>query len=459
MAPRSSTARKTLSAANLAALGADRLAGLLLEATVGDANLKRSLKLALAAEVGPADLALEIDKRLSALAASRTRVSWRKRPELLADLQTHRRAIVETLAPRDPDLALERLVAWLDLFPDLSDRVKDPKGELGILFAEAATDLGRVSGAADPNRTTRLLADAVETRLSTWAVWIGRATPGLTPELAGRLLGALTDGRPLPTGRRALVVRRLADRAGDAEAWAATFTEAERSRPEIGAEVARRLAEAGQSAAARAALDASRPRDPVATRPGRRPEPALPCPAWDRAEILVLEAEGRLEEAQTARWALFEQSLDPDPLRAYLSRLPDFEDVEALDRAHALAAHWPDPLAGLRFLMAWPALREAAGLILARVETLSLTGEEVPLWIARLEPRYPSAALILIRGRALGLMPLGPSRAEEVRALSAEAAELARRPGAADGLQSHAAFIDDLEALAAQRGRRGERGV
>ena len=141
MAKRPSPARKTLSAANLAALGPERLADLLLQATVGDTNLKRLLKLELAAEVGAPDLALEIDKRLAALEASKTRVSWRKRPELVADLQVHRRMIVDRLAALDPPMALDRLVAWFDLYPGLAERVKDPKGELSNVLFDAAPDL------------------------------------------------------------------------------------------------------------------------------------------------------------------------------------------------------------------------------------------------------------------------------------------------------------------------------
>lgn len=91
-----------LSAANLIHLGAPRLADLLIEAGAGNANLKRKLRLELAAQAGPAPLALEIDKRLTTLAAARTRVSWRKRGELLDDLEAHRRMIVERLALKPP---------------------------------------------------------------------------------------------------------------------------------------------------------------------------------------------------------------------------------------------------------------------------------------------------------------------------------------------------------------------
>jgi len=112
--PRIST---RLSAASLVRLGAPRLAELLVEATAGNANLKRRLRLELAAEMGPETLALEIDKRITAISTARTRVSWRKRGELIDDLNTHRRMILERLAPVAPGEALAVLVRWFDLYP------------------------------------------------------------------------------------------------------------------------------------------------------------------------------------------------------------------------------------------------------------------------------------------------------------------------------------------------------
>ena len=96
--------------AKLTALGAPRLAELLTEASTGDANLKRRLRLELAAEAGPDRLAAEIDKRIGALATARVRVSWRKRGELIRDLETHRRMIVDRLAPADARAAFARLI-------------------------------------------------------------------------------------------------------------------------------------------------------------------------------------------------------------------------------------------------------------------------------------------------------------------------------------------------------------
>lgn len=453
MAKPSAARRKTLSTANLAALGADRLAQLLLEATLGDANLKRRLKLELSAEVGPADLAFEIDKRLSVLADSKTRVSWRKRPELIADLRVHLQAIAGPLASADAGLALRSLVAWFDLRPGLEARVKDPKGELSLVFFEAADDLSVVASAVGADNATPILAEAVETRLSEWAGWVGRAAPSMNVELAASLLKALTHGRARPTGRRALVVRKLADRAGDGRAWANTWPDEEQAKPDVGAEIALRLAMTALASEAREALERCRPRAGV-TRKGRQPEAPEASSVWESAEIAVLEAEGRQEEAQTARWAAFSRTLDATHLRAFTSRLADFDDVDAIDRAHALAALWEDASRGLAFLMDWPALPEAAALIRQRADELRALSDTVPLWVSRLEARFPAAALILVRSRARSLAPLGPTRADEVRGLSNEAADLAIRAGPVEGLESHAAFIDDLEALAAPVARR-----
>ncbi len=450
MARRPGAAKKSLSVANLSALGAERLAQMLVDVAAGDANWKRRLKLELAAEVGPADLALEIDKRLTALAGSRTRVSWRKRPDLIADLQAHRRMIVDRLTPLDARLALDRLGQWFDLFSGLETRVKDPKGELSALFFEASGDLATVATAAGPAVAGPLLFEALQTRLGDWGGWVGRAAPAMGKGLASDILARLVTDRPRPTGRLALVVRKLADRAGDVQAWSDAIPDEDKLKPDVGAEIARRLAGAGRVAEARAALDTARPRAPEPARwtaRSKTPVVAEPSQAWEDAEIIVLEAEGETAAAQTARWTVFERTLSEAHLRAFVSRLADFDDVEALDRAHAFAAAWDDAGRGLAFLMAWPALREAAAMILARSDEWRLSAEDTALIASRLEGRYPNAAMALVRARALALARLGLGRGEEARALAAEAAVLAERPGALDQIPAHAVFIDELEAL------------
>lgn len=460
MARRPATPKKTLSPANLALLGADRLADMLMAVAAGDANWKRRLKLELAAEVGASDLALEIDKRLVFLAGSRARISWRKRPDLMDDLRVQLRMIVDRLTRLDARLGLDRLVAWFDLHPGLTARVKDPKGEVTALFFEAGADLAVVATAAGSDVAVPILFDALQTRLTDWSVWVGRAAPDLSIPVAAALVARLTEGRPRPTGRMALVVRKLADRAGDAQAWIQAIPDEDKVKPDVGAEIARRLARAGRVAEARAALEAARPRAPVPARWAKRPAPEPKAEAsdgWEDAEIVVLDAEGRAGEAQSARWAAFERTLSDTPLRAFLSRLADFEDVEAMDKAFAIAAAWPEAGKGLAFLMAWPALREAADLILARPSELKVSPEDTDLWVSRLEGRYPAAALVLVRARALGLARVGLGGSEAVRALAVEAATLAGNAGALANLETHAAFVDELEALATSPRRQGWR--
>src|SRR5271167_4860119 len=93
---------KTLNAANLEALGAARLAELLLEISTGDAAAKRRLRLALAGSAGSAESAREVTKRLTSIARARNFLDWQKIKLLVADLEAQRRAILDLVASGDP---------------------------------------------------------------------------------------------------------------------------------------------------------------------------------------------------------------------------------------------------------------------------------------------------------------------------------------------------------------------
>lgn len=62
--------RASLNAKNLEALGPARLAELLLRHTEGNAAARRALRLALAEQQGPLELAQEVGKRLAAVERS-----------------------------------------------------------------------------------------------------------------------------------------------------------------------------------------------------------------------------------------------------------------------------------------------------------------------------------------------------------------------------------------------------
>ena len=117
---------KTLNAKNLAVLGAERLADLLLELAGGDAAAKRRLRLELASRSGGDDVVVEIRKRLVTIAKAKSFVDWHKVRALAKDLETQRAAIMEHVAPTRSIDALDLLwrlleapalvlrISWLD---------------------------------------------------------------------------------------------------------------------------------------------------------------------------------------------------------------------------------------------------------------------------------------------------------------------------------------------------------
>ena len=68
--------RKTVTPDNLAALGAERLAAILIELAEGDAEVRRRLRLELAAQSGGDIIAAEIGKRITTLKSARSFIDW-----------------------------------------------------------------------------------------------------------------------------------------------------------------------------------------------------------------------------------------------------------------------------------------------------------------------------------------------------------------------------------------------
>jgi hypothetical protein len=54
--------------------------------------------------------------------------------------------------------------------------------------------------------------------------------------------------------------------------------------------------------------------------------------------VEALDALGKTDDAQAARWRYFEKSLNVESLRTYLKRLPDFDDFEDGRKAFEIAA-------------------------------------------------------------------------------------------------------------------------
>ncbi|MEE4237371.1 MAG: hypothetical protein V2I51_11685, partial [Anderseniella sp.] len=145
------SSKKTLNVKNLEALGAERLAELLIEISQGNAAAKRRLRLELAGLVGPAELAREIRKRLATIAKSRAFVDWHERRRLIQDLNTQLDAIVDQVAAKDPAEALDLLWRFLELAPSVFERSDDSSGDISAVFANACDQLEPVAVAANPD--------------------------------------------------------------------------------------------------------------------------------------------------------------------------------------------------------------------------------------------------------------------------------------------------------------------
>ena len=259
---------------NVAALGPERLASILVDLAEADAEVKRRLRLELAAQVGGDSIAAEIGKRITALRKARSFIDWQKRRDFVKDLDLQRAMIVDRVAQTRADLALDLMWRFMDLAEPVINRVDDSNGSVGDIFRPACEDLGTIAVKARPDPVS--LADQVFTALSAnndYGVFDGLVAaivPALgdagTTRLKSRLAQALAE-RPRKADERdwrASAVRHalqdIADGQADVDAYIALVSGEERCRPQIGAEIGRRLLAAGRTAEALAALEHARPK-------------------------------------------------------------------------------------------------------------------------------------------------------------------------------------------------------
>ena len=169
--------------------------------------------------------------------------------------------------------------------------------------------------------------------------------------------------------------------------------------PKIAAAIARRLLAAGRVEEAWIAIEKVEEQ-----RAGWLPY------EWEEVRLDVLEALGRTEEAQAFRWSCFERSLSASHLRAFLDRLPDFDDVEAETKALDLVAARPSVHSALAFLINWNALHRAADLVLRRAGELD--GEHYEILTPAADAvagSHPLAATLLLRAMIDFLLQTGRS--------------------------------------------------
>jgi hypothetical protein len=450
--------KKTVTPNNLSALGADRLAAILMELADGNAEIKRRLRLELAAEEGGDSITAEIGKRLTALRSARSFIEWQKLKDFVRDLDQQRAMIADRVAPARPDLALELMWRFLDLADLVFARVDDSNGTVSDVFQAACEDLGVIAARARPDPAA--LAERVcQTVLANEYGVYDNIIPVMLPALGdagashvkarlSQIIAQQLDARAEPA-RHAL--QDLADGLNDVDGYIALVPAEARSNPHRAAEIGRRLLAAGRAVEALAALEAGRPnRGPVRV----DDEAALHLAsngadhAWEAAFIAALEATGRQPEAQRHRWNAFATRLSATYLRDYLKRLPDFDDIAAEERAMQHALGFASFDEALHFFIAWPEEARAAELVLAR--TAEIDGNRYDLLdpAARLmEAKHPIAATLLRRAMIEHTLNQAKStRYQHAARHLLECAALA--PGIQDfgDQETHESFISRLQA-------------
>lgn len=466
---------KAVSAAGLEALGAPRLAALLLELGAGDPAIRRRLALELTGQAGAGELAAAVGKRLATVARSKGRLGERAFRALVEDLAGQLRAVVRDLVPVRPDEAVELLWRLLELLGGVYDRGDGDEVALDNLAAEVVEALGAAAlaaRAAPEDLAARigrlLLAEGYGAPVGLIAALAPALGPGGLGELERLLLALQANPPPVPppdqqrrvgwSSRGPIMahelaararahtlisaLQRVADARGDADGFMAQFSAEQRRVPAVAADIAVRLVAAGRAGEALAVLDGAPPR-----RLGW--DDFMPPEFdWQDARIAALDALGRGAEAQALRWGCFAATLSARHLRDHLKRLADFDDVEAERRALMLAAAFKPFEVALDFLIRWPAPEQAAAMVLARRAELSGRHYAVLTPAAEaLAGRHLLAATLLLRALiGFALEQRRTARYRHAARHLRDCAGLAAGIGDFGGAPGHEAYVAGLRA-------------
>lgn len=406
---------KSLNKKNLAAIGADALAELVLELVEHDPAGKRRARMELAAHAAPDEFAASVRKRFATIRRADGEISLKAIRPLSNELATHAGLIEEHLAPENPDEAFELLWEMLLLFPRLYERLPMvyPDDFWAVInfvleiFARLAPRLVRDSAAmadgildlalssrhAVHEGATKALGEALgEDGLKHLKERIRAlmASPPSEEEMRIYRYWNDAEAKAKALERRESVAKaitdEIADVQGDIDAWLSNREEGELTGLDVAPDAARRLLAAGRAEEALRILDSC-----IA----QNGDQSLDiC----RARFDCLEALGRDGELDAALQERFERHLCSETLRRRLGRLPDFEDAEMLDRARELVLGFDSAHDALEFSIEWPDLSLAAKLVLSRSEELDGSLQELLSSAAEaLEREHPLAATLLWR--------------------------------------------------------------
>lgn len=412
--------KKTLNTANLEKLGAEKLAALVMELVQGSAALQRRARMELSAAQGPKDVVADLRKRFASLRRSTSYVGWRKQRALVKDLNSLLAQIESSIAPHDANEAFELLWSFLQLAPSIHERTDDSNGAVGDVFRHAVERVGQVAPrvTVSPQTLAERILDAVadagygefdgiipatmealgpqglEHLKQVTKAWADTA-PTAAEVAAYQRFGLSSS--PAESVRRAkrstasIILADVADAQGDVDAYMARYSPEQLTYGTIAPDVARRLLAVGRKQEAYDITRRSMAREAHA--PFRMFNSDL-----DEVFEDCLEGLGKLEDLKAHLWSVFEQTLSARALRKYLKLLPDFDDIEAEEKALDIVADHPGLNAALNFLTDWPAYDRAAKLVLARADDLD--GNDytaLPHMADALETRHPLAATLIRR--------------------------------------------------------------
>lgn len=412
--------RPRITEASVAKLGAERLSALLVKEAATNKALKQALQLALESDEGVASLAAGIRQRLVSIGRSQSRLSTNKGREMLAELGRLRASIVDDVAQADPPEALSLLWQLIDLHGPLIERTRDRAHRFPKFFGETMGDVYALATAAKPavdqlaedvyRRYTRNEFGIFDELITGMADALGK--DGLD-QLRTRIKQALKEHRKQTRRVQSAFAydfvlealcdgeREVADAMGDVDGYMATFSPEELQHPLYASHMAVRLVDAKRPAEALTILEHATPEYDDS------PEWQMD---WTNARIFALEALGRRDELKEIYYDTFETFLSHDHLRGYLKLLPDFDDVEAEEKALAWVARHPAFLNALLFLVHWPALARAAQMIEQRASEIDGNYHELLLPAAEaLDGKYPLAGILIRRALIAFILKLGRS--------------------------------------------------
>ena len=447
------TANRTgINPESLEPLGAAALASVLVEHAKVDSVLRRKLRLLLASKEGSGKLVAEIEKRIRTIGRSKSQIAWERTKDVVQELDHLRETIAGQLASQDRAAAVERMWEFIGIGGDVLERTGDNYGTVEEIFGQAMVDLGRLCTdlpGSDPTELARRVLSIVEgDGFGSSGALIRHLSEALEPRGRAEIRAATkkalaavpkseaadrwqVDERRHHLGHRLAL---LADIEGDLDEYIAAMRESGMDAA-YAPDIAERLIRGGRPGEAIDWLKRSRrPFDDEDT---------------THIELVVdaLEALGKTEDAQAARWRYFEKTLNVESLRAYLKRLPDFEDFEAERKALEFAAKHCSVDTALEFFVAWPNLQRADEIVREREKEID-GGAYYKLRPAAeaLEERYPAGATRLYRRMVESVLHRGSSKQYPYAARDLQSCiRLAPRVADEANLEKHATFMARLQ--------------